>query len=514
MATSAAEAVRESWIKWALSAFDESRDRYRTYEDYYLGDHELAFSTERWEATFSNMFEEFADNFCKVVVDAVAQRMKIVGWDSSDKGVAKEADECWKDTDLVLPREGRDVIRQSLIKGDSYLICWPDPEKPNESVPQAFFNDALNVEVLYDRNNSRKLARGIKRWTDLNSNQHLRVYLPNRVESYIAKSNFDPAMAAQMLTMTGTPEELAALGWEKEQADILNPYGMVPIFHFRNDPIGTHGVSEIKIAIPIQNAINKVLMDMLLASEFGGYTQKWMAGAGHPKGGWKGGPERIWATTDQNAKFGSFDVTPLEPYTRTVDTLVAQLGKTTQTPMHYLRTSGDMPSGEALKTAESGLVHKCEDKAEEWKWTWAYAMDFILRIKTGNKPKALAFPVWDAFDTRHDLEQAQVAQLKAILGVPLKQVLREHFSYTDEQLDEFMTQNKLIITQTLQQVLAQNGQLPPGLEDVGSLSIPQLLAALPKGITSQTAAGETTTRPQPNTRPAPSPTRRSSGFKD
>jgi hypothetical protein len=145
-------------------------------------------------------------------------------------------------------------------------------------------------------------------------------------------------------------------------------------------------------------------------------------------------------------------------------------------------------------------------------------MSFILRIQNGmygnEELDALAFPVWDSFETRHDLEQAQTAQLKAILGVPLSQVLREHFGYSDDQIAEFAEENKLIYTTLLQQVLAQSGQLPPGLENVGALDVPQLLSLLPKGVTSQTAAGEATTKPQPNTRPPASPTRRSSGFRD
>jgi hypothetical protein len=514
MATTAEE-LRRGWILWAQEAFDDHQEQYEKYEDYYLGEHELEFSTERWKEIFGTIFEEFADNWCGVVVDAVDERIRIVGWDSADKGVGKSADECWKDTELMLPREALDLHKQALVKGDGYLTPWPKAGTTNE--PEVFYNDALEVEVLYDSSNRRKIARAVKKWTDLDGMHHLRVYTPDHIEYYRAPSEFPgaDAFARSMLILSITRSGIQQLGWEVEEPDLPNPYGVVPVIHFKNKPFGTHGVSELKSVIPIQNAVNKTLMDMMIASEFGGFPQMWMSGSGHPADGWKAGANRIWATTDPNAKFGNFATADLRNFVFEVQELVAHIAKITQTPMHYLRTSGDMPSGEALKTAESGLVHKCEKKAEYWKWDWAYAMNFILTIKNdGVKPPALAFPVFDNFETRHDLEQAQTAQLKALLGVPLAQVLREHFGYTDEQIKSFIDANQMVASQVLQQVLAQTGQLPPGLEDVGSLSIPQLLAALPKATTAGTSLGETVTNPQPNTRPAPSPTRRSRGFKD
>lgn len=274
----------------------------------------------------------------------------------------------------------------------------------------------------------------------------------------------------------------------------------------------------------------------MVASEFGAFRQKWVAGGGQPKDGWKAGADRIWATTDPNAKFGDFSETDLEPVTRAIDTVVGHIAKVTQTPMHYLRTSGDMPSGEALKTAESGLVEKIKARQKQFGAAWSDAMTFALKIE-GNEPKSPVFPVWKAAETRHDLEQAQTAQLKSILGIPLTQLWSEHFGYSEEEIAKFEEENKAVAASVLAQVIAQTGQLPPGAEQVtatpqqliellhqantvgnagegSGLDVSQILALLPKSATAGTTAGEATTKPQPNSRPPASPTRRSSGFKD
>jgi hypothetical protein len=195
-----------------------------------------------------------------------------------------------------------------------------------------------------------------------------------------------------------------------------------------------------------------------------------------------------------------------------------------------------MPSGEALKTAESGLVKKCIARQKQWGASWSKAMGFAILIETGSLPQSPVKPVWQSPETRHVLEQAQTAQLKSILGIPLEILWSEHFGYTEEEIAHFKDLNKGIAASVLARVIAQIGQLPPGTEQIAAtpeqliqllnqappgnagdgegLDISQILALLPKSITAGTSAGEATARPQPNTRPPASPTRRSSGFKD
>lgn len=524
--------VQKSWIEWATAAFDEQNETYEHYEDYYLGEHSLEFSTDQWIEVFGATFEEFSDNWCQVVVDAVAQRMRITGWASGDKAAAKVAEDIWDESSVY--KEEDDLYINTLTKGDGYMICWPNPDEADKI--DLFYNDAINVEVFYDPSNIRRLAVAAKRWEDLDANQHLKLYFPDRVESYIVPSQLSISSGMlQMISEFRDPTTPLPTGWERDQAPLKNEYGIVPVFHYKNRRgVGSHGMSEIKIVIPIQNAINKILMDMMLASEFSGFRQLWMTGSGQPKDGWRAGPYRVWASTDKEARFGSIDPSDLEQFTRLVEMLVGHVAKVTQTPMHYLRPSGDMPSGEALKTAESGLVKKCLARQRQWGWSWADAMTFAVRLKTGSDPTDKIIPVWEDPETRHDLEQAQTAQLKSVLGIPLRQLWSEHFSYTEDQIEEFLKENKAIAAQVLAQVIAQAGQLPPGMGSIdpnqvisliqqemsnqnGSATgfdLSQILALLPKSVTAATTAGEVTAKPQPNTSPSASPTRRSTGFKD
>jgi len=57
-----------------------------------------------------------------------------------------------------------------------------------------------------------------------------------------------------------------------------NPYGRVPVFHFPNRRVYDYGISDLADVIPIQDALNKALMDMLVAMEFGAFKQRWVTG--------------------------------------------------------------------------------------------------------------------------------------------------------------------------------------------------------------------------------------------
>lgn len=63
----------EWWLRELDKELDERAGRIEVYDDYYYsGRHPLAFASDRFRKTFGGLFREFADNWCELVVDAVA----------------------------------------------------------------------------------------------------------------------------------------------------------------------------------------------------------------------------------------------------------------------------------------------------------------------------------------------------------------------------------------------------------------------------------------------------------
>ena len=63
-----------------------------------------------------------------------------------------------------------------------------------------------------------------------------------------------------------------------------NPLGDVPVVPLANKPgLLRGGESDLKPAMPIQNAINKLCTDMLVASEYGAFRQRVLTGVEVPR---------------------------------------------------------------------------------------------------------------------------------------------------------------------------------------------------------------------------------------
>ncbi len=94
----------------------------------------------------------------------------------------------------------------------------------------------------------------------------------------------------------------------------------------------------------------------------------------------------------------------------------------TSTPLHYFEKTGNIPSGEALRTAEGPLLKKVEDRQYAFGNTWRDLFRFMLRIDGINADVEVS---WEFVETMDSLDAWEVATKKRIVGVSLKQVLVE-----------------------------------------------------------------------------------------
>lgn len=59
---------------------------YFLYTQYYAGNHRLAFSTEKFRNAFGFLFRAYALNMCPSVVNAVADRLQVIGFQLEKAG--------------------------------------------------------------------------------------------------------------------------------------------------------------------------------------------------------------------------------------------------------------------------------------------------------------------------------------------------------------------------------------------------------------------------------------------
>jgi hypothetical protein len=427
-------------IKWALNEFSARRDAYQLARNYYNGKHRLAFASEKLNSAFGRLFTAFADNLCPTVCETVKDRLKLDGFTVSTS--QSVADELWRRNRLKV--RANQVHLDALIDGDAYVILWPDPE----GVPTFYPNRATTVVIEYDDEQPGYIIKAAKAWPDRDGKFRLTLYYRDRVEKYISRDKAQGGMPDRAETFI----HYQANG---ETWPLDNPYGKVPVFHFGNRAsIGSLGISELSEAIPVSDALNKSIADMLVASEFYGVPQRWAIGLDEdltPEQAKKKYPllaGGVWGTTNKETRFGEFTAADISKYIQISETFRKEIARVSRTPLHYFALEGTMPSGESLRVAESPLTKKVEDRTEAWGAVWSDAMRFALQIQGvgDTEPE----PKWLNTETRDQTGEVQRAATKhKDLKIPLEQTWRE-LGYSEQQIKKMKIQAAEEASQAMQ----------------------------------------------------------------
>ncbi len=199
------------------------------------------------------------------------------------------------------------------------------------------------------------------------------------------------------------------------------------------------GRSEIEAAIPIQDGLNKSVLDMLVAMEFSAFRQRWVAGIevetdadGKAIPPFKSGVDRLWVATDANSKFGDFKEAELDQFLKVKDSFRIDIASVTGTPLHYLMPHmRGQPSGETLKRSETRFLAKVRDRQAAFGQVWADLMKFALMIE-GSGTNLRIHTNWEDPSPTSERERLENILLKKQIGLEPKQALSE-IGYPDAE---------------------------------------------------------------------------------
>src|SRR4051794_33192845 len=292
---------------WLARLSDElalQREQVKVYESYFAGLHPMQFATSKFREAFGSLFSEFADNWCPVVVDSSLERLTVQGFRFGARETYEGDAEAWD----IWQRNGLDADAdqahlEAIKLGKSYIIV--DGGDP----PRITVEHPAEVIVATEPGDRRKRVAALKQWADRDGILHATVYLPEGTYRY---------KSAAPWTAGGE-----RLDWEPDTPErVPNPFGgIVPVIPMLNNPsMLTGGRSDLDPVIDVQNAINKLVTDMMVASEYASFRQRWASGIEIPVDPDTGRPNasrflsavsRMWIVEDADAKFGEFDVTDL-----------------------------------------------------------------------------------------------------------------------------------------------------------------------------------------------------------
>lgn len=429
-------------IELAIEQFRNNAGRYRRSSRYYAGEHSLSFATEKFANTFGDLFREFALNLCPAVCDAIKDKLKITGFGvervselppqrqrnaatshlAGGEPISYAIDKIWRANRMAI-RAG-EVHKEALKNGDAYVIVWPAAD----GTVQIFPNSAETCTVGYDEEMPGRVKWAAKYWRTPEKRTRLNLFFPDRIEKYISKDAQDGFLpnAESFIPTVESARSIASKNAEERDGSrtLNNPFGVVPVFHFANNAdIGSFGVSELEPAIPVQDGLNKAVLDMLVAMEVCAYRQRWAAGIeiqydkdGNAAAPFKAGIDHLWLAENPDAKFGDFAAADLEQFLKVKDGFRIDIASVTGTPLYYLMPQvRGFPSGESLRKAETRFVAKVRDRQEQFGTVWEDVMSFALKI--AGRANAAISTEWEPASPLTEREMLENLKIRRELGL-------------------------------------------------------------------------------------------------
>jgi hypothetical protein len=404
-------------IKKALTSIIDRREVYVKAEAYYEGDQSEVFPSIRWNRLLKSQGSDFRFNFARTVVDSVLNRLEIANIMSPEERANKLINSIWEQNDLEVDAD--EIHRKALVYGDCYAIVWPD----DSGEITINYNSPLTTVMIYDEENPRVKSYAAKMWeTTLDDKKIIRLnlYYPDRIEKYQTFSTIETIVPGTNFTLLEI---------------IDNPWGEIPVFHFRTEK--QYGRPEHQDAFGPQDAINKLIVTHMYTIDYQGAPQRYALAAGGNEaefqdfdddaverdnlGSLRNGPGELWYLKGIS-EVGQFAPANHRTFTEPVKDFVRAMASLTNTPLHYFEKTGNVPSGEALRTAEAPLLKKVEDRKISFGSAWRDMFRFMLRMDGVNTDVQIK---WEASESLDSLSAWEVAVKKSVVGVSLEQILIE-----------------------------------------------------------------------------------------
>jgi hypothetical protein len=418
---------------------------------------QVTFLTERLRQFLAvDASTVFRMNVCRGVVMAVAERLIVNGFSCADETEydgttqAQWAQTVWQQSDM--DEKADDVHEDALAESEHFVIVdWDTENARPRFTPHPRFVDAqvggdsFGVKMVYpDDDYNQAPLYAVKRWTDdsdgRNAHQRMTLYYPDRVEKYVMDG-------ARWVAIRDDGDTAWPIVWSDKHG---KPLG-IPVIHFRNRKLR----AENWDAIPLQDAINKSLIDLLAGADTSAFRILYALGfipttdGNAPKddgsnllavepGGF------VWTTKSRSeAEFGAIDPADLGKLLDVLQQLVMWMSVVTDTPASRYQFSGHIAAEGTLKEQQEPLLAKVRKRQVSFGNAWARCMAMARRLSNtfGNTDfdESFAFTtLWADAQPRNEKDHIETVVLKREkLGITQEQAWREA-DYDEETIQQML----------------------------------------------------------------------------
>lgn len=408
---------RQAFLRDAADMGDDRVAEFDLYTAYYDGDHETKVPDRAREFMEASGLT-FAENYCEPIIDAIAARLLIERFTVTrggqpDDELTAVVNDWW---DRANMDDVTDTVHtQSLVLGEYAIVVDASGDRPT-----FIGNDPRNVRGWYADTDPDAPEYVAKVWSTVDTGpsnpggariRRLNLYFPDRIERYFSTASDNAMWDMWVEDGVPWPEWTTSTGGEGG-----DPLG-IPVQIMRNRPLGRHkGRSELRGDIPMQDLHNKLVIDLALVMDAQAWTQRYVTGQSKDNAEVRNIPGAVWFFPSADAGVGSFPSENPAGALAAIESQLSRRARRAQIPLHLL-TGGDVPSGEALRSAEAPLVKKVENRMRVYGGTWGQALMVALRYYGHDTTDVDIDVEWVSPETRDDVDKADAALKWQDVGV-------------------------------------------------------------------------------------------------
>ncbi len=412
---------------------------------------------------------EFRLNVTRQVVTAVTERLLVGGFaapgaeiEAEGKRTNPQTSWAWELWQANRMDAKQDEVHEGALRDGEYFVIvdWDAKNKRPRFTPHARYCDAEvggdgeGCRTFYENDDPNQPVKyAIKRWTENLSEvagsselgsgkarQRMTLFFSDRIEKYALDGS-------RWTQVKDAPEEASPIEWRG--AD-MQPLG-IPVIHFKNKALQC----EAWDAIPLQDAINKSLIDLLGAADLTAFrilfTLGWIATTDgkEPKDDGSNllhiAPGQLIGTTKSKNEAGVDVVEPanLGGLIELTQSLILWLAGVTDTPPSRFQMTRQVAAEGTLKQQMEPLLAKTRYRQALMGNGWEDCMAMARRIwnRYAGSDKTLDeqpqfITQWASTGTRDIADRVAEMTAKKETGIPDEQLWRE-WGYTEEEIAGF-----------------------------------------------------------------------------
>ncbi len=376
----------EQWLKLLTRRLDARQPRLALLRDYLNGDPPLPEGAVNDTTAYRDFQRKARTNFPELIVDAVAERMRVggfqVGTDTDDDDAARAV---WQRNGLEVG--SADIHRDMLAVGVCYAVVGRD---------RAVMVERPEFCITDDDPRTGMPRAGLIAWRDLTEGRdYADLLLPTTVQRFVRsiddadlwqpKGSFSDPLADGFFSDSPLEyvQSWAGGKWQEATAPARHGYAEVPIVKFANrDEVG-----EFERHLDVLDRINWGLLQRLVITATQAWKQRAIKGElpTHDAEGveidysavFAPGAGALWTLPD-GVDIWESQQTDIGPILTAVKDDIQHLAAVTRTPMSTFMPGGENQTAEGAAFAREGLVFKTEDRIARADASWSRLMRLIL----------------------------------------------------------------------------------------------------------------------------------------